>query len=532
MKSSGSLFVRFLILGLSALIILIVGSKVFGFQSVVLTAAGIILATLLMVVMYTVAVLRDDKLLLEQDTPDLAYYLGFSLTVAALSLTFLSDLMLAQTHTDLTQAAAAKGQVINRALSQFGAGLLATLFGLCAKIYLASKQSTHAQDPTSVANKFRLELAEFSRLIDVTSNDLSSSIKNGCETINSASTQAAISINEMADKITASSCVISESFNADRIGSPVTAFLKEVDAITTPLVSLREGVGHLNAVVDGVRTSVEKYDLVIQASTNSIEAQTHMVRKAGNESEKLAQTFVDLIKETDSLQGSISNAATSIDSIAAPAADLAPTFEASYTAVAGLSKMSFELTDALKTNERALAVQTELLSQMNNTTKNVEASLTSLESKTNEFTSTFATGQQIVGEWTSELNLNRQAFSVASDAATTLGSVIRTSADTHKSSEELLTASSSALINFNNLINEASIELKRVTNSLEQSQGAAQLLNIRLTPLNEIAARTEPTLSALSASLDVTKNSISALNIATNELSTRLKTLNDNIDRV
>ena len=89
MKSSGSLFVRFLVLGLSALTILIVGSKVLEFQSVVITAAGIILATLLMVGMYTIAVLRDDELLLEQDTPDLAYYLGFSLTVGALALTFL-----------------------------------------------------------------------------------------------------------------------------------------------------------------------------------------------------------------------------------------------------------------------------------------------------------------------------------------------------------------------------------------------------------------------------------------------------------
>jgi len=525
MKSSGSLFVRFSILGLLVLALLILGSKVLEIQSIVPIAAGIILSTLLMVGLYTLAVLRDDELLLEPDAPDLAYYLGFSLTVGALALTFLSDLMLAQMEGDVSQIAAAKGQLITRALSQFGAGLLATLFGLSAKIYLSSKQSNRVQDPTAVANKFRLELAEFRRLIEATSAELSSSIRDGCGTINNASSQAEKSIGSMAKHISDSSVVIAQCFNADKIGAPVAAFVKEVEGIAAPLASLREGVGKLNSKIDQVRSSLEKYDSVIITSAASIEAHTTKMLNAGNESDKLSQALVGLSKESHTLEGSIRSAAESIGSIASPAAGLVSTFEATLNAMAALSEASSDLTDELKTTKRAAASQSEQFTRLSGSSQTAEVSLNSLGTTAAEVSNSFSEGQKTVGNWTTELNSMHQAFSSSSDAVSTLGSVIRSSTDAHKSSEELLTTSARSLTAFNTLVSDASAELRRVVRALEQSQSAAHSFSVQLAPLTETTTRAAPTLAALSTSLEATRSAIAGLNSSADELSRRLKTM-------
>ena len=531
MKSSGGIFVRYLILGFTLLTALILGSKLFGNQSVVPIAIGIISSTLLMVSMYTLAILRDDELLLEQDSPDLAYYLGFSLTVAALSLTFLSDLMLSQTQGSAAENAIIKGQLINRALSQFGAGLLATLFGLCAKIYITSKQSTLAQDPSAVANKFRHELSEFSKLIDLTSSDLSTSIRLGCEAINSASSQASLSIISLAEQITRSSEVLAVSFSAERLGNPVDAFIKEIEKITTPLSNLRNGIVQLNSDIDSIRSSVDAYDSILKLSTISIETHTSKLNQVTTESESFSNILVDLNKDAKALKTSIKSTATSIGDLAGPTAAMVPIFIETSNAVANLSQISSELVEVLKKSGKSTELQTEQLTLLTGSTQSVHSALISLDNSAGQVASSFEGGQRSVANWTSELNSTIQAFSGASHAASNLSNVILASGEAHQSSEQILRVSASTLSAFNALISEVSAEFNRVNSALENSQRAVLNLNVSLAPLANTAASTEPRLASLNTLLETTKAGISNLNVSALELSDRLKNINVNSDR-
>ena len=526
MKSSGSFFVRYLIFGFTLLTGLILGSKLAGNQSVVPIAAGIILATLLMVSMYTFAVLRDDDLLLEQDTPDLAYYLGFSLTVAALSLTFLTDLMLAQSQGSAADIAIVKGQVINRALSQFGAGLLATLFGLCAKIYLTSKQSNLAQDPSAVANKFRHELSEFSKLIDLTSNDLSNSIRLGCETIKNASSQASISINSLAEQINRSSEVLAICFSAERLGNPVAAFINEIETITAPLANLKNGIGQLSSDVDRIRSSVDEFDSILKLSTNSIEIHTSKLNQLTTESEGFSTILSDLSKEAKSLKNSIKSTSSSINDLAGPTAAMMPIFIETSNAVTNLTQTSSELVEVLKRSGKATEIQIEQLSLFSDSTKSAHTAFISLDNSAGQVASSFEVSQRVVENWTSQLNSTVQAFSVVSNAASNLGNIILTTSEAHQSSEQIIRVSASSLSAFNALISEVSAELNRVNSALDNSKSAILDFNSGLVPLANTAANTEPRLASLNTSLETTKAGISNLNSSAIELSDRLKHIN------
>ena len=147
---SGQLFVRFVTIGLTALflsIILLKFTKIFGDYNTLVLGLSIFVINLFAVLGYTLAVLRSPRVLVETDTPDLAYYLGFCLTVGALSATFIVDSLLNQsTLINYGDKGVAEQQsnLIKGSLVQFGFGLTATLIGLCAKIFLSSKQSNES----------------------------------------------------------------------------------------------------------------------------------------------------------------------------------------------------------------------------------------------------------------------------------------------------------------------------------------------------------------------------------------------------
>ena len=146
-QTSGIYFVRYLAFGLIALVLSIVGLKsteIAGKFTVLFVAGSIFLINIAAVLGYTTAVLKNKALLIEADSPDLAYYLGFCLTVGALSATFITDTLVSQFATmEMNDRVAATFQsdLIKGSLVQFGTGLTATLIGLCAKIFLAAKQS-------------------------------------------------------------------------------------------------------------------------------------------------------------------------------------------------------------------------------------------------------------------------------------------------------------------------------------------------------------------------------------------------------
>lgn len=140
---SGQLFVRFVTVGLISLLVSVVFLKftsIFGVYTTLTLGLCIFVINLVSVLGYTFAVLKSPQILSESDAPDLAYYLGFCLTVGALSVTFIVDTLLSQFATinwNDKEVAQLQTDLIKGSLIQFGVGLTATLIGLCAKIYLA-----------------------------------------------------------------------------------------------------------------------------------------------------------------------------------------------------------------------------------------------------------------------------------------------------------------------------------------------------------------------------------------------------------
>ena len=96
---SGHLFVRFVSVGLISLFVSVVFLKftnIFGVYTTLILGLCIFIINLVAVLGYTLAVLKSPQVLAETDAPDLAYYLGFCLTVGALSATFIVDTLLSQ----------------------------------------------------------------------------------------------------------------------------------------------------------------------------------------------------------------------------------------------------------------------------------------------------------------------------------------------------------------------------------------------------------------------------------------------------
>jgi hypothetical protein len=223
-KTAGNLFVRFLGFGIFVLFFLIVGIKFFisfsGATTLAL-AGAIFVVNVVIVLGYTLAVIRTETILLEEDAPDLAYYLGFSLTVASLALSFISDVGMASN-------AAANSFLIKGSLAQFGSGLLATLIGLCAKIYISSKQAHQASNPEILYQEFRMEIRGFENALNAMASTLDATIKTACLSMTASAESAADSMDKLSARLQISSDSIAEHLTVEKIAHPIAAFSEEL----------------------------------------------------------------------------------------------------------------------------------------------------------------------------------------------------------------------------------------------------------------------------------------------------------------
>lgn len=278
-KTSGDIFVRFLVIGLIALIMLIVGVKTYTTNSdlATLTLAGtIFVVNLLIVAGYTLAVINNAEMLKEEDAPDLAYYLGFSLTVASLAVSFISDVGLASD-------AAAKSNLVKGSLAQFGAGLLATLIGLISKILITSKQTLIATNPTQLYQEFRTEIRNFESEMEKIATTLSNSIKSACNSMQASAESAAASMEQLSEKLKSSSDTISENLTIEKISEPIAEFSVELLKLKEPAQNLRAEFSQLS----GSSNSASKGLSVLDTSI------TELTKKIGDEiraSELLVET--------------------------------------------------------------------------------------------------------------------------------------------------------------------------------------------------------------------------------------------------
>ncbi len=242
-KTAGNIFVRFLSFGIIALLALIAGVKTFtahSGSSTLALAGAIFVVNMFVVLGYTFAVIRSDSMLAEEDAPDLAYYLGFSLTVASLALSFISDVGMASN-------AAANSTLVKGSLAQFGAGLLATLIGLCSKIVISSKQAHLASNPEILYQEFRQEIRGFENALSAMTASLDTSIKSACNSISASAESAADSMERLSKRLEVSSNSIAEHLTVEKIAKPIAAFSDELLKFQEPAHEFRS---EMSALVD------------------------------------------------------------------------------------------------------------------------------------------------------------------------------------------------------------------------------------------------------------------------------------------
>jgi chromosome segregation ATPase len=273
-KTAGNLFVKFLGFGVFVLICIIFGSKSFtpsSASSTLFLAGAIFAINIFVVVGYSLAVIRTDEILLEEDAPDLAYYLGFSLTVASLAFSFISDVGMASN-------AAASSALVKGSLAQFGSGLLATLIGLCAKIFITSKQAHLASNPEILYQEFRMEIREFENALSAMATSLDSSIKTACLSMTASAESAADSMDKLSARLQASSDSIAEHLTVEKIAHPIAAFSEELLKLQDPAQEFRTEMstlaGSASAITKGfvnLETSISEVRLSTLAEIKNID---------------------------------------------------------------------------------------------------------------------------------------------------------------------------------------------------------------------------------------------------------------------
>lgn len=299
-KTAGTLYVRFLIAGVIILFLDIVGLKVLGahdhFTTLIL-AGSIFIINFLTVAGYSLAVVKNEFLLVDEDAPDLAYYLGFSLTVASLAWSFISDVGLAST-------ALANSNLVKGSLAQFGSGLLATLIGLSAKIYISSRQSNLASNPEVLYQTFRKEIRGFENSLMELTTSLTASVTNACRNIDTAASTTANSIEQLSEKLTKAATDISENLSPQHVAIPVQNFAKELLKLKDPSEDLRTALSKLVNTTNTAESSVISFNSSLKNANNSVSEGVKVTNNLSVNQQSLndiSQNSIQLISEQNEL---------------------------------------------------------------------------------------------------------------------------------------------------------------------------------------------------------------------------------------
>lgn len=372
-KTAGNIFVRFLGFGIFALLCLIIGVKAFtshSGSSALALAGAIFIVNMFVVVGYAFAVIRTETILSEEDAPDLAYYLGFSLTVASLALSFISDVGMASD-------AAAKSSLVKGSLAQFGSGLLATLIGLCAKIFISSKQAHLASNPEILYQKFRMEIKGFENAMNAMAASLDSSIKSACLSMNASAESAADSMEKLSERLKVSSDSIAEHLTVEKIAKPIAAFSNELLKLQEPAHKFRAEmstlVGSALAITKGFADLDTSISNVRQSTIEEIKNIDGLVetKKRLNETSK---NSIDLLEEQNTTVAETNKHLTNLKNSSAKTAE---SYELVGAASDKLVTRSGELEEGLATVNRSMQETAQRLAELIALTKDFGSSLKS-----------------------------------------------------------------------------------------------------------------------------------------------------------
>lgn len=523
-KSPAKLFLSYVIVGLGSLLLIIFLSRIFQQPDQPITiylAIAISTSNLLAVLGYTRAILRDDDLLADQDAPDLAYYLGFSLTVGALSVSFLSDIWMSGHGTD-AQKALIDRSLVKGSLAQFGAGLLATLFGLSAKIYIASQQFKTQLDPDDLYRKFRIEVGSFSDLLRQVSADLNMNVRNASNEISEAGKSAAQAFQQMSAVISDTTKEISENFSQDKISLPVQKFSSQLVTLTEPLVkfnqeleSFAEETSQVNNSIKSLNSEILKFDKSILDGSNSIDKFSSSI--------ELSETKIDVLgKKIDNFSDANDRAAQSVNR-------LGQASEAAIKEFEGLSASASICSDSIKQVNTSLNALTAAVIDTNSSCSSLHLIFTGLSEivqksgvVSSEFTNYVQTSSSIVSAFGTTLNKASNDISLLTDSIASMIERLNTNVAAAQQSSDSLFKLNQACLAVNSSINELNSASAEISEKLKH-------LGFSLISISDGAKPFGENLLRLSNPLDEVKTKINEFSIAvTSAASTveKLKNLN------
>ena len=264
---SGQLFVRFVTVGLISLfgsVIFLKSSSIAGVYTAVILGLCIFVINLVAVLGYTFAVLKSPQVLAESDSPDLAYYLGFCLTVGALSATFITDTLLSQfasINSIGRDVAQLQTDLIKGSLIQFGVGLTATLIGLCAKIYLASKQSSESLEPEELYRNFRVEINTFEKEMRLITDSYTKTVEDSVSRLKTSVSDTCNSFDKLREVASKSNDLIASNISHDNITLPINEFIESIDGfkgISESLVAMKSSVESADESIKSMQSSTQE----------------------------------------------------------------------------------------------------------------------------------------------------------------------------------------------------------------------------------------------------------------------------------
>ncbi len=428
-RSSAQLFFVYALFGLLALLLEVIAVKIFGEgrqSTSIFSAIAIGISNLIAVAGYTRAIVRDKELLADQESADLAYYLGFCLTVGALSFSFLFDIVM-RGEGSAAQMAAADSSLISGSLAQFGAGLLATLFGLSAKIFITSLQTDIHLDPEDLYRKFRLEVNSFSQLLRDLSEDLKQSMTKASSDLAIAGKLAADSFTEISKNIDDSSKIIVKNLSTEKIKTPVQSFSEQLGILTQPLATLNRNLTELNSSISESKNvfqsgsqKVQAFDISLKKSTENLDTFTASAETsvgkldaAIQKIESLGNTVAYTSSNVENLSDVSKRTADYFDSLAQSAKSFSDSITSQSNAISALTsninsiKSSYDvLREILSEINTQLTTNKQTNAEMINQAKSVTTTMASLDDAVNQILLGAKNLNESSNSFVERLNLN------------------------------------------------------------------------------------------------------------------------------
>jgi len=454
----------------------------------VIAALLVLVITSVLIWSYTLIVSAKGGPLLTQDAADYAYYLGFSLTVFALVVIFMTDGVAL-----LLEGNRAAKISLENILVQFGAGLMATFMGVVARIKLLDRLAELDVPTEDSLRQFRWEMS-----------NLVSTLRDQ----NSLYTTA----------ITGEIKKLSASFTEEN-GKYVTTLGSEIARLVATLNEQNAGyVRGIGSAVSDLKGEIDGLKTVTGSVGQSLKRAATAIAKAVDTSalEEKVQGLSDALNRSLQLLTSASESIRQhIDELTIKTKELAQTIDATMGSMEAFARNMGGIGNAASASTTAITNYNENLETSSATIASFSNGIVELTGNVARFTSAIAT-----------IAHSLETLSKGGDGA---NSALLTLTQTGETASIALEKLPEMLTDFKNVMHDALTATQQVNSSLNElsataGSAASQVgaisprtgdLVASLESLRRAASGAGAELSALIAEFD------SAVNIATDNLRRR-----------